>query len=68
MADALASEGASDHHQAGRGESRANTFYPLHPRAQPGQGAGIWKRYYERWGSMTIEELGAPMIDLAPSS
>jgi nicotinamidase-related amidase len=34
------------------------------PARRPGQGAGMWKHYYERWGSMTIEELGAPMIDL----
>ncbi len=24
----------------------------------------MWRRYYERWGSMTIEELGPEMIGL----
>jgi nicotinamidase-related amidase len=36
------------------------------PARRPGQGAGMWAHYYDRWGSMTIEELGAPMIDLVP--
>ena len=36
------------------------------PAPRPGQGVGMWRHYYERWGSMTIEELGAPMIDLVP--
>ena len=26
----------------------------------------MWAHYYQRWGSMTMEELGAPMIDLVP--
>ncbi|MCK1275879.1 cysteine hydrolase [Bradyrhizobium sp. 61] len=34
------------------------------PAQKPGQGAGMWRRYYERWGSMTIEELGPEMIGL----
>jgi nicotinamidase-related amidase len=33
---------------------------------KPGQGVGMWRRYYERWGSMTIEKLGSEMIDLVP--
>ena len=34
------------------------------PAQKPGQGAGMWQRYYERWGSMTIDELGPEMIGL----
>ena len=36
------------------------------PARRPGQGMGMWRHYYERWGSMTIQELGAPMIGLVP--
>ena len=36
------------------------------PARAPGQGAGMWRRYYERWSSMTIDELGPEMIDLVP--
>lgn len=34
------------------------------PALRPGQGVGMWRHYYERWRTMTVEELGAPMIDL----
>jgi len=34
------------------------------PAKGPGQGSGMWRRYYERWSSMTIDELGPEMIDL----
>lgn len=27
---------------------------------------GSWRRYYERWASMTLDQLGANMIDLVP--
>jgi nicotinamidase-related amidase len=36
------------------------------PAQQPGQGVGMWRHYYERWGSMTIDSLGSAMIDLVP--
>ncbi|MEZ0059964.1 nicotinamidase-related amidase [Bradyrhizobium elkanii] len=36
------------------------------PVKTPGQGAGMWRHYYERWSSMTIERLGAEMIELVP--
>ena len=28
----------------------------------------MWRRYYERWESMTIDELGPDMVDLVRSS
>ena len=36
------------------------------PAERPGEGFGTWKRYYERWASMTLERLGREMIDLVP--
>src|SRR4051812_28223272 len=33
---------------------------------KPGQGCGMWRHYYERWGSMTIEQLGPEMVGLVP--
>lgn len=39
-------------------------FIPPH---RPGQGHGMWKHCYERWGSMTIEQLGADMLELVPT-
>jgi nicotinamidase-related amidase len=36
------------------------------PAQRPGQGVGMWRRYYERWGSMTIEQLGPEMVGLVP--
>jgi hypothetical protein len=29
------------------------------PARKPGEGSGMWQHYYKRWGSMTIQELGA---------
>ena len=36
------------------------------PARKPGLGAGMWRHYYKRWRSMTIDELGPEMIDLVP--
>jgi nicotinamidase-related amidase len=36
------------------------------PAQRPGQGVGMWRHYYERWGSMTIDRLGPEMIGLVP--
>lgn len=41
-------------------------FTRFMPAAKPGQGAGTWKRYYERWASMTIETIGPEMVELLP--
>lgn len=37
------------------------------PALKPGQGVGTWKRYYERWASMTVENIGPDMIELLPT-
>ena len=34
--------------------------------SRPEEGQGTWKRYYERWRSMTTQELGPEMMDLLP--
>jgi nicotinamidase-related amidase len=36
------------------------------PARRPGQGVGMWRHYYTRWSSMTIDELGLEMINLVP--
>jgi hypothetical protein len=36
------------------------------PARRPGQGVGMWRHYYRRWSSMTIDELGLEMINLVP--
>src|SRR6187401_600261 len=36
------------------------------PARKPGQGMGMWRHYYERWGSMTIDRLGPEMIGIVP--
>lgn len=37
------------------------------PAERPGQGEGTWRRYYERWKSMTLEALPPGSVDLLPS-
>jgi nicotinamidase-related amidase len=36
------------------------------PARRPGDGRGVWRRYYQRWASMTIENIGWDMVDLVP--
>ncbi len=36
------------------------------PARRPGDATGMWRRYYERWSSMTIERLGTEPIELLP--
>ena len=46
--------------------SESTIFTRFVPARKPGQGAGMWRHYYERWRSMTIDELGPEMIGLVP--
>ena len=32
------------------------------PAQHSGQGVGMWRHYYERWATMTVDKLGADMI------
>jgi nicotinamidase-related amidase len=36
------------------------------PARKPGQGVGMWRHYYERWASMTLDQMGPDMIGLVP--
>jgi nicotinamidase-related amidase len=36
------------------------------PAQSPGRGVGMWRQYYERWGAMTIDQLGLEMVGLVP--
>lgn len=36
------------------------------PADHPGQGEGTWRRYYERWASMTLSKIGHEMVELLP--
>jgi nicotinamidase-related amidase len=45
---------------------RRTIFTRFIPARRPGEGQGIWRRYYERWASMTIERIGLDMVDLVP--
>ena len=36
------------------------------PAERPGQGEGTWRRYWERWASMTLEALPPGAVDLMP--
>lgn len=36
------------------------------PAAHPGEGRGTWRHYYRRWASMTLERVGAEMVELMP--
>jgi nicotinamidase-related amidase len=36
------------------------------PLERPGMGIGTWRRYYERWESMTLERLDPHLVDLVP--
>ena len=37
------------------------------PAARPGEGTGTWRRYWDRWPSMTQAQLPPDAIDLVPS-
>lgn len=36
------------------------------PARRPGDGQGMWRKYYLRWASMTLEAIGDGMVDLVP--
>jgi nicotinamidase-related amidase len=47
--------------------ARQTVFTRFLPAQKPGQGVGTWKRYYERWASMTVDNVGPDMIELLPA-
>jgi nicotinamidase-related amidase len=36
------------------------------PAEHPGQGEGVWSRYWTRWAQMTLQELPPALVDLVP--
>jgi nicotinamidase-related amidase len=51
---------------AGR-HSQRTVFTRFVPPKRADEMRGMWRPYYEKWGSMTLERLGLEMIDLVPS-
>ncbi len=37
------------------------------PAAHPGEGRGVWARYYQRWADITLEKLGTDAVRLIPA-
>lgn len=37
------------------------------PAARPGEGQGMWARYYERWAEVTLQEAPPEAVELAPA-
>jgi nicotinamidase-related amidase len=46
--------------------ARQTVFTRFIPASRPGEGNGTWKRYYQRWQQMTLEQLGLDKTDLVP--
>jgi nicotinamidase-related amidase len=45
---------------------RATIFTRFVPVEHAGEGPGTWRRYYEHWSSMTLQVIGAEMVELLP--
>lgn len=45
---------------------RATVFTRFVPVERAGEGPGTWKRYYERWSSITLQIIGRQMVELLP--
>ena len=50
-----------------RARPEQTVFTRFVPLRNARAGVGTWRRYYERWKSMTLDELPAGMVDLMPS-
>jgi nicotinamidase-related amidase len=49
-----------------RAHADQTIFTRFIPAAHPGDGEGVWSRYWERWAEVTLERLPPGMIDLVP--
>lgn len=49
-----------------REHAPATVFTRFIPAARPSEGDGAWRRYWKRWPTMTLSELGADKIGLLP--
>jgi len=44
----------------GEAHAERTIFTRFIPASYPGEGQGTWKRYYERWASMTVQRYTRP--------
>ena len=44
----------------------ATVFTRFVPARRPGEGRGVWARYWTRWASMTLEATGPEIVGLVP--
>ena len=49
-----------------RAKPDRTVFTRFIPAQRPGEGEGTWRRYWERWASMTVEALPPGATDLLP--
>lgn len=49
-----------------RAKPNRTVFTRFVPAERPGQGEGTWRRYWERWSSMTLGALPPGTVDLLP--
>jgi nicotinamidase-related amidase len=49
-----------------RAHPERTVFTRFVPARRPGEGEGTWRRYWERWESMTLEKLPPGAVDLLP--
>lgn len=47
-------------------DPEACVFTRFIPARRPGEGHGVWRRYYEHWADMTLEALGPGMVEIVP--
>src|SRR4029079_19678901 len=46
---------------------RQTVFTPFIPAARPGEGPGMWSRYYRRWAAVTLTNIDPTLVELMPS-
>ena len=46
---------------------RQTLFTRFIPAARPGEGPGMWARYYRRWAEVTLANIDPALVDLMPS-
>jgi nicotinamidase-related amidase len=66
LANAVASPRPAERCRNYSRASGKDNLYSVYPGSKNRRGAGMWRHYYERWRSMTVEKLGADMLEIAP--
>jgi nicotinamidase-related amidase len=49
-----------------REHAPATVFTRFIPASHPGEGEGVWRRYWHRWPAMTLSQLGFELVGLLP--